>query len=191
MKKKKVIRFNTKILMDRPDQQPDFTKDKWRDYMKEKINLHGDDAPVFNESWKILKPPQALLEVKPQSYNPKLVTIGPLYQNLELSPINNFKALCVRKFMERHGISSVGELMQYLSHDQPDELSRIYNLNLSQSDFDWLQLLVTIDTVFIHELDCCFSPRKTLPQVSASTLLFSSLIMTLHSTPEYGGTFCW
>ena len=49
--------------MDEPDHQPpNFTKDEWRDYMKEKINLHVDDAPVFNESWKILKPPQALLK---------------------------------------------------------------------------------------------------------------------------------
>ena len=118
--------------------------------MREKIK--NVDAPVSNESWMILKPPQALLEVKPEAYYPKLVTIGPLYPNLEPSPINNFKAQCVKKFMERHGISGVGELTQYLSHDQADdELSRIYNLNLPQSDFEWLQLLVTVDTIFIHE----------------------------------------
>ena len=75
--------------MDRPDQQTNFTKDKWRDYMKEQINLHVDDAPAFNETWKILKPPQHLVEVKIDSYCPKLVSIGPLYQNLEPSPINN------------------------------------------------------------------------------------------------------
>ena len=157
--------------------------------MKEKINLHVDDAPVFNESWKILKPPQALLEVKPQSYNPKLVTIGPLYPNLEASPIDNLKALCVKKFMERHSkiISAVEDLISV----ETDELSCIYNLNFPQSDSltgsnFWL---LSILSSFMNS--CCFSPRKTLPQVSASTLLFSSLIMTLHSTPEYGGTFCW
>ena len=97
--------------MDKPDHQHKFTGDEWRDYMKEKINLHVDDAPAFNETWKILKPPQHLFEVKIDSYCPKLVSIGPLYQNLEPSPINNFKALCVNKFMERHGISAVQDLM--------------------------------------------------------------------------------
>mgnify|MGYP000589012697 CR=1 FL=1 len=70
--------------------------------MKEMISLHVD-APVLTKSWMILKPPQALLEVKPQSYYPKVMTIGPLYQNLEPSPINNYKALCVKEFMERLG----------------------------------------------------------------------------------------
>ena len=145
--------------MDKPDHQHKFTKDEWRDYMKEKINLHVHDAPVFNESWKILKPPQHLFEVKIDSYCPKLVSSGPLYQNLEPSPINNFKALCVNKFMERHRILSVKELMQYLTPGEPEELSRIYDLNLPQSDFEWLQLLVTIDTVFIHEFLLCLSKK--------------------------------
>ena len=117
--------------------------------MKEKIN-HVDDTAVYNgTSLIILKPPQPLLEVKPDSYYPKLVTIGPLYQNLEPSPIDNLKALCVKKFMERHSenTSAVEDLISV----EPHELSRIYNLNLPQSDFEWLQLLVTIDTVFIHE----------------------------------------
>ena len=138
--------------MEKPDHKPKTSKDEWRGYMQEQINLHVDDAPVFNRSWKILKPPQHLVEVKKEAYDPKLVTIGPLYPDLEESPINNFKAKCVKKFMERHRIPGVGELTKKLTPDQPDELSRIYNLlNLPQSDIDWLQLLVTVDTVFIHE----------------------------------------
>ena len=117
--------------------------------MMQKIN--HVDAPVANEDWMILKPPQALLEVKPQSYYPKSVMIGPLYKYLETSLISNYKALCVNKFMERHGISAVEDLIQNLTFDQPHELRRIYNLNLLQSEIQWLQLLVTVDTVFIHE----------------------------------------
>ena len=60
--------------------------------MKEKVNHFN--APVYSRGWMILKPPQALLEVKPQSYYPKVMTIGPLYQKLEPSPIDNYKALC-------------------------------------------------------------------------------------------------
>ena len=123
--------------------------DKWRDYMMQKIN--HVDAPVANEDWMILKPPQTLLEVKPQSYYPKSVMIGPLYKYLETSLISNYKALCVNKFMERRGISAVEDLIQNLTFDQPHELRRIYNLNLLQSEIQWLQLLVTVDTVFIHE----------------------------------------
>ena len=159
--------------MDKPDHQHKFTGDEWRDYMKEKINLYVDDAPVFNETWKILKPPQHLFEVKIDSYCPKLVSIGPLYQNLEPSPINNFKVLCVNKFMERHGISGVGELMQYLSLDQADdELRRIYDLNLPQSDFEWLQLLVTIDAVFIHEFLRCLSNKYPTTGVCKDFTIF-------------------
>ena len=79
--------FNITIPMDEPDHQPpNFTKDEWRLYMNEKINLDVDDSPMLKQSWMILKPPQALLEVKPEAYKPKLVTIGPLYQNLERAP---------------------------------------------------------------------------------------------------------
>ena len=122
--------------------------------MKEKIN--HVIAPVPNQSWMILKPPQHLLEVKPEAYNPKLVTIGPLYQNLEPSPINNYKALCVKKFMERHGIAVAEDLISA----EPYELSHIYNLNLPQSEIEWLQLLVTVDTVFILECICSISPDE-------------------------------
>ena len=79
-----------------------------------------------------LKPPKALLEVKPQPYYPKILTIGLLYKILEPSPIDNCKALCGNKFKERHGISAVEDLMQDLTP---------HNLHLPQSDFDWLQLL--------------------------------------------------
>ena len=82
------IRFNTTIPKHEPAHQLILTKDEWRDYMKETINVHVDDEPVLKESWMILKPPQALLEVRPESYYPKLVTIGPFYQNREPSPVN-------------------------------------------------------------------------------------------------------
>ena len=121
--------------------------------MKEKVNHFN--APVYSRGWMILKPPQALLEVKPQSYYPKSVMIGPLYKYLETSLISNYKALCVNKFMERRGISAVEDLIQNLTFDQPHELRRIYNLNLLQSEIQWLQLLVTVDTVFIHEFLLC------------------------------------
>ena len=96
--------------------------------MKKKINLDVDDAPMFNESWKIEASPSTV-EVKPEAYKPKLVTIGPLYQNLEPS-FYNFKALCVKKFMEIHRILLVDDLIQHLNSNLEYELREIYNLNL-------------------------------------------------------------
>ena len=98
------------------------------------------DAAVFNESWMSLIPPQALVEVKPKSYYPKVLAIGPLYQNLGPSPIDNCKALCVNKFMERHGVSMVEDLIQDLTSHEQDELS------LPQFAFGWFQLLVIVDS---------------------------------------------
>ena len=96
--------------------------------------LHEGDDQSACFQWKLinLKPPKALLEVKPQPYYPKILTIGLLYKILEPSPIDNCKALCGNKFKERHGISAVEDLMQDLTP---------HNLHLPQSDFDWLQLL--------------------------------------------------
>ena len=63
--------------------------------------------------------------------------------------------------------------MQYLSHDQADdELSRIYDLNLPRSDFEWLQLLVTIDAVFIHEFLRCLSNKYPTTGVCKDFTIF-------------------
>ena len=92
--------------------------------MKKKINLDVDDAPMFHESWKIDASPSTV-EMKPKAYKPKLVTIGPLYQNLEPS-FNNFKTLCVKKFMDIHRILAVDDLIYNTS-------TRIQSINLEKS----------------------------------------------------------
>ena len=96
--------------------------------MKKKINLDVHDAPMFNESWNIEASPSTV-EMKPEAYKPKLVTIGPLYQNLEPS-FNNFKTLCVKKFMDIHRILDVDDLIQHLNSNPEYKLREIYNLNL-------------------------------------------------------------
>ena len=58
--------------------------------------------------------------------------------------------------MERHGIAVAEDLISA----EPYELSHIYNLNLPQSEIEWLQLLVTVDTVFILECICSISPDE-------------------------------
>ena len=80
--------------------QPKFsTEDEWIKCMK--MNVDAQNPPAYDYNFMILKPPQDLFEVKPESYCPKLVTIGPLYQNLQKSPIDRCKALCMKKFMAR------------------------------------------------------------------------------------------
>ena len=99
--------------------QPKFsTEDEWMKYMK--MNVDAQNTPAHDCKLMILKPPQHLFEVKPESYCPKLVTIGPLYQNLQKSPIDRCKALCMKKFMARNGIPGVEELMKKLTLDPQD-----------------------------------------------------------------------
>ena len=124
------------------------TEEEWRQYMKNEISEAS--TPLVSKGPKISTAPQALLDVKPQSYCPRILTIGPLNQMLGYSSIDKCKALCVKKFMERHGIAVAEDLISA----EPYELSHIYNLNLPQSEIEWLQLLVTVDTVFILECIC-------------------------------------
>ena len=132
-----------------PLHRHNLTEDEWRDYMKYKISI--DDIPeLYNKSSMISMAPQALLEVKPQSFYPQILTIGPLYQKFESSFVDSCKALCVKRFMQRHEIPDLEELMQHLIPELHD-LRSIY-LGLPQYSFESLQLLVTVDTIFIHEL---------------------------------------
>ena len=133
--------------------QNNFNEDEWSHYMTIKIENAFLDADTHKptEISMISTPHQALLEVKPLSYCPEILTIGPLYiQNLGESPLDHRKGLCVKIFMERHGLSDVKVLMQRLIPDWND-LNSIY-FNLPKYRFECLQLMVTIDTVFIHEL---------------------------------------
>ena len=91
---------------------------KWKDRMKKEIGkvVHPKvvTKSTFQQDKVIRFVPWALFNIKPQSCSPWILTIGPLYQNLNPSPINKWKALCVKKFMERYGISDVEELMEKL-----------------------------------------------------------------------------
>ena len=132
--------------------------EEWKDYMEHEISCAAPkpvdsmavNISTFHKAKVIGFVPPALFDVKPHSYCPRILTIGPLHQNLEASPMDRCKALCVKKFMERHGISNVGELMNELIPD-PHELSNIYSGLTPGYNFESLRLLVTVDTVFIHE----------------------------------------
>ena len=136
---------------------------EWEIYMKEEIE-NAEHKSTFEKQKVIGFVPRALFEVKPQSYCPRILTIGPLYQNLLPSPMDRCKAICVKKFMERYHISNVGEIMKELIPD-PHELSNIY-FGLPTYNFESLRLLVTVDTIFIHEFllflseDCPDSEEK-------------------------------
>ena len=123
-------------------------EDKWREDMRIRINEATDlDAALFTE---ISKPPKALVDVKPQSYRPQILTIGPLHEILSGSPVlYDCKALCVNKFMRAHNISDVDELMKCLFYD-PSDL-HIHYSGLPNYSSESLQLLVTMDTIFIRE----------------------------------------
>ena len=95
--------------------QPKFsTEDEWIKYMK--MNVDAQTPPAYDYSLMILKPPQAFYNTKPISYYHEVLTILPLCQRLESFP-NSCNALCVKRFMERHGISDVIEPMQHLLHN--------------------------------------------------------------------------
>ena len=125
---------------------------KWREDTIIRINEADTNANRHgsNESWKISKPPKALVDVKPQSYCPQILTIGPLYEMLGgSSSLYDCKALCVNKFIKGHEISDVEELMQRLFYD-PSDL-HIHYSGLPKYSSESLQLLVTVDTIFIRE----------------------------------------
>ena len=161
--------------------QPKFsTEDEWIKCMK--MNVDAQNPPAYDYNFMILKPPQALLEVKPQSYYPKLVTIGPLYQNLQKSPIDRCKALCMKKFMARNGISGVEDLMKKLISD-PQDLRNIY-IELPTYNFEFLRLLVTVDTVFIHEfLLYLWNKSEENPQKSGSYSYFTTFYINGDTLP--------
>ena len=71
---------------------------------------------AHDRSWIISKPPQAFCNTKPRSYYHQVLTFLPLCQKVESSP-NSCNALCVKRFMERHGVSDVEEPMQHLLPD--------------------------------------------------------------------------
>ena len=145
--------------------QTNLNPEEWKEYMKVEIEK-AENKTTFQKHKVIGFVPRALFEVKPQSYCPRILTVGPLYQNLEPSSMDRCKALCVKKFMERHKISDLERLMNELILQDPKELRDIY-FSLSPShNFESLGLLVTVDTVFIHEFflflseDCPDSQEK-------------------------------
>ena len=133
--------------------------EEWKDYMEKEmvkaapmpVDSMAANISTFRKAKLIGFVPRALFEVKPHSYCPRILTIGPLYQNLEPSPMDRCKALCVNKFMDRHQILNMEEFMKTLIPQDPKELSNIY-FGLSPAyNFESLRLLVTVDTIFIHE----------------------------------------
>ena len=129
--------------------QHNFTsEEEWRQYMKNEIS--NASTPLFSKGPKISMAPQALLEVKPQSYCPRILNIGPLNQMLGRSPIDKCKALCVKKFMERHNLLNVEDLMEKFLSDLDHSLKGNYS-NPPDYNFESTQLLFTIDAVFILE----------------------------------------
>ena len=94
--------------MDQFESSPE--EENWREYMKIRINEidTNADTPVYAE---ISKPPKALVDVKPESYRPRILTIGPLHEMLSgSSSLYDCKALCVNKFIKGHEISDVEDV---------------------------------------------------------------------------------
>ena len=117
-----------------------------------------------DENVKISISPKNLLEAKKKPYWDENLTIAPLYTNLLTKfYLDDCKALCVKKFMQRHEKPDVVKLIEYLI-PKPHDLNKHYS-NLSQDYIKDFQLLVTIDTVLIHEF-----------------LVFSSIARSVHKS---------
>ena len=136
-------------------------KSKWWEEMTTKINdiataLDKSPSNTKSNEVKISIPPKDLLEAKNKPYWDENLTIGPLYANLVTkSCLDDCKALCMKKFMQRHGKSDVEDLIKHLIPD-PNDLNNHYS-NLSQDCIEAFQLLLTVDTIFIHEYLLFFS----------------------------------
>ncbi|KAH7431329.1 hypothetical protein KP509_08G043000 [Ceratopteris richardii] len=152
------------------DQQPQQTlmnAKQWMRHIAEEI----DQAyrPVFVKRRTIFSVPRALFEVRPRAYCPRIVTIGPLCRKLEPSPMDSCKALCIREFMKRHDLQ-LDMLMDILVKNSED-LRNIY-FNLPKYSTEALKLLLTLDTVFLHEY-LFFMTKDYNPDDESCGYLFS------------------
>ena len=127
--------------------------DDWIESKIRQINAAADaDTNGSNESLTISKPPKALLDVRPLSYEPQLLTIGPLHdRSNDNASADRFKELCVWRFMQRHGIPDVKQLMQRIFEDPRSFLDTHYSNPLDYNSLEILQLMLTLDTILIYE----------------------------------------
>ena len=140
--------------MDEEEGYPLSPADDWIENKIRRINAaadaHTHGGP--NESLKISKPPKALLDVRPLSYRPQLMTIGPLHDMLsDSASADRCKELCVWRFMQRHGIPDVKQLMQRIFEDPRSFLDTHYSNPLDYNSLEILQLMLTLDTILIYE----------------------------------------
>lgn len=127
-------------------QQAHMNEKQWMRYIAQEIDQAW--RPVFIRNKTIFSVPRALFEVRPRSYCPRVVTIGPLCRKLEPSPMDSCKALCIQEFMARRG-TRLDELMDHIIPD-PENLRNVY-FGLPKYNIETVKLLLTIDSVFIHE----------------------------------------
>lgn len=128
-------------------QQPAYmNEDQWTRYLRNEIEAAW--RPTRQQNKTIYSVPKALFEVRPRAYCPRMITIGPLCRKLEPSPMDNCKALCVKEFIGRKAM----ELQELTNHvvTEPDNLRNIY-FGLPKYNSETLKLLLTVDSVFIHE----------------------------------------
>ena len=140
--------------------QYSFTADGngWREEMLTNINHIATvpDTPTSKlkssmGNSKISIPPDGFLKAKQKPYRHDVLAIGPLYADLKTkSSFDDRKAHCVKKFLERHGKPEVQELIKHLI-PHPNDLNKHYSSLPIKYTSESLQLLVTIDTVFILE----------------------------------------
>ena len=168
--------------------QTNLNPEEWKEYMKVEIEK-AENKTTFQKHKVIGFVPRALFEVKPQSYCPRILTVGPLYQNLEPSSMDRCKALCVKKFMERHKMSDLERLTNEVI-PKPGELSDIYfsfpSYNFwvpSTSGHCWCCLHSEILAVLERGLPPTPKSRRVGTCTPSST-------MNLRG-PTYRGTCCW
>ncbi|KAI5059415.1 hypothetical protein GOP47_0025734 [Adiantum capillus-veneris] len=140
-------------------QQSHMNESQWMRLMAQEIDQAW--RPIFVKRQTIFSVPRALFEVRPRSYCPRVVTIGPLCRKLEPTPMDSCKALCIKEFMSRRNMR-LDELMDHTITD-PENLRNVY-FGLPKYNTETLKLLLTLDAVFIHEflffMSRDFSPEE-------------------------------
>ncbi|KAH7431313.1 hypothetical protein KP509_08G042200 [Ceratopteris richardii] len=139
--------------------------------------------PLFVKGRTIFSVPRALFEVRPRSYSPRIVTIGPLCRQLEPLPMDSCKALCIKEFLNRRNLQ-LDVLMNHIVKDSED-LRNVY-FNLPKYSKEALKLQLTLDAVFLHEF-LFFLSKDCSPDDEFCGYLFSfinSQITLLHMTRD-------
>ena len=132
--------------------RPNQKETKWRESILELINNNKNEDTCNPEILSISQYTKAYSKLKDETYKPRSLTIGPCFKSLEVEDIIKCKAKYIKRFMNKEGIPSIQQLIERFKFDKEPTLTTHYaDISDEYEDPAWLQLVITIDTVFLLE----------------------------------------